>query len=214
MMKVPRCFSNLVALFGVLLAAGLISPAAADEGRKVKKSPLDHAVVFQDSISRDLPVRIRPFSAENADLGTGAKKNKPKYQKLAQEMQQDAPELMMSSLIKRLKKGGFDDVEQMEGDLSMPVECLIIEGEFTKLNPGSQSKRYMAGFGAGKSQVCGSGRVTNAHGDLLLKFDHCRHAAMGVFGGESEAQMTNDAEATGSNLAEFMAKWADGAYAD
>jgi len=80
------------------------------------------------------------------------------------------------------------------------------------LNPGSKSKRYVAGFGAGKSQVCAAGRVINAAGDSPLEFDHCRHEAMGLFGGQSEGQMTKDTEATGSHLAEFMAKWADGAY--
>ena len=89
----------------------------------------------------------------------------------------------------------------------------MIEGEFTKLNPGSRGKRYGIGFGAGKSQVCASGKVVRGvQGEVLMEFDHCRHEAVGIFGGDSEVQMTADSRATGSHLADFMGKWADGKY--
>lgn len=195
-----------------LALAIAVGPAAADEGQIVHKSPLDHATLYQKTISRDLPIRIQSFSTEEADLGTGAKKNKPKYRKIADEMKETAPDLLLTGLTESLKEEGFLDVAPTDSAEPMPKECLVIEGEFTRLNPGSQSKRYWAGFGAGKSQVCASGRVLNAHGNLLLEFDHCRHESMGMLGGESESQMAKDAFATGAHLAKFMAKWADGAY--
>lgn len=206
-----------VALVGmglVVLLAGAVGPAVATEGRTIGKSPLDHATLYQNSISKDVPVRIRMFSTENADLGTGAKKNKPKYQQIAEDMKANAPGLLLTGLTENLKENGFPDVGQMDSNQPMPEECLVIEGEFTMLNPGSQSKRYWAGFGAGKSRVCTTGRVVNATGDLLLEFNHCRNQAMGMFGGESEGQMAKDSQATGAHLAEFMAKWAEGAYAN
>jgi hypothetical protein len=90
---------------------------------------------------------------------------------------------------------------------------LLIQGEFTKLNPGSRGKRYGVGFGAGKSQVCASGQVVRGvEGEVLMEFDHCRSQAMGAFGGDSKNQMTKDSSATGSHLAEFMGKWAEGKY--
>lgn len=206
-----------VALAGmglVVLLAGAVFPVAASEGRPIARSPLDHATVYQDSISKHVPVRIRMFSTEDADLGTGAKKNKPKYQQIAEDMKASAPELLVRGLTENLKEQGFADVNQMDGTQPVPDESLIIEGEFTVLNPGSQSKRYWAGFGAGKSRVCTTGRVVNATGDLLLEFDHCRNQAMGMCGGESERQMAKDSQATGAHLAEFMSKWAEGAYAN
>ena len=204
---------SLTTLLALALVSQALSPLFAGEGRTVGKSPLDHATVFQDTISREVPVRIRPFSTEDADLGTGAKKNKPKYQQIAKEMQETAPGLLQTGLIQNLKELGFVDVEPVDGAQPIPEECYVIEGEFTVLNPGSQAKRYWAGFGAGKSRVCSTGRVVDAEGNLLLEFDHCRHEAMGLFGGESEGQMAKDSHATGAHLAEFMAKWADGDYA-
>jgi hypothetical protein len=203
---------NLMVCAVSLMLVVAVGPAVADDGRVIQKSPLDHATLYQDSISKDVPVRIRSFSTEEADLGTGAKKNKPKYRQIAEEMKQNAPEVLVTSLSENLREQGFSDVEPVDGDQPLPEECLVIEGEFTRLNPGSQSKRYWAGFGAGKSQVCTSGRILNANGDLLLDFKHCRHEAIGLFGGESEGQMAKDTHATGLHLAEFMAKWADGVY--
>ena len=191
-----------------------VSPAVAGDGRIIQKSPLDHATLYQDSISRNVPVRVHPFSTEEADLGSGAKRNKPKYRQIAEDMKENSPQLLLTSLTANLKERGFADVDQVDSDQPMPEECLVIEGEFTLLNPGSKAKRYWAGFGAGKSQVCATGRVINAKGDLLLEFDHCRHEAMGMFGGESKGQMAKDTHATGVHLAEFMEKWADGIYAD
>ena len=96
----------------------------------------------------------------------------------------------------------------------MPEEYLLVKGEFTVLNPGSRAKRYWAGFGAGKSKVCATGEIVDGSGKTLMEFDHCRHEAFGWFGGNSEQQMETDSRASGSHLADFMAKWADGKYAD
>ena len=50
----------------------LVPCIAGDEGREIKKSPLDHVILYQSSISKDVPIRIREFPTDNADLGTGA----------------------------------------------------------------------------------------------------------------------------------------------
>jgi len=188
--------------------------AQAGEGKKIKKSPLDRVVLYEFQISKDTPIRIREFPTDNADLGTGANENKPKYQEIAKEMQENAPRLVLEKVMEGLKEEGFEDVVAIQGDETIPDDALVIEGEFTKLDPGDRSKRYGIGFGAGKSKICASGKVVRGtQGEVLMEFDHCRSQAMGLFGGDSESQMTNDAEGTGSHMAEFMGKWAEGKYA-
>jgi len=192
----------------------VVSAALAGEGRKIKKSPLDHVILYESLISKDSPIRLREFPTDNADLGTGANQNKPKYQEIARDMQENAPKLTLQAVMDGLKEEGFTDVAVAKEDEAIPDDALVIEGEFTKLNPGSQGKRYWAGFGAGKSQVCASGKVVRGtQGDVLMEFDHCRNQAIGMFGGDSEAQMSKDSRGTGSHLAEFMGKWAEGKYA-
>ena len=56
--------------------------------------------------------------------------------------------------------------------------------------------------------------LSGAAGDLLLEFDNCRNQAMGLFDGESEGQMAKDPHATGAHLADFMSRWAEGAYSN
>jgi hypothetical protein len=201
----------------VILAACLlllVPFTLAGEGRQIKKSPLDYVILYESLISKDAPIRIREFPTDNADLGTGAKKNKPKYQELAREMKEKAPKLVLQAAIDGLQEEGFKDVAPAEEDATIPDGALIIEGEFTKLNPGSKGKRYGIGFGAGKSQICASGKVVRgAQGDVLMGFDHCRIGSGGWFGGDSESLMSKDSRGTGSHLAEFMGKWAEGKYA-
>jgi len=206
------------AMFGSAAALCLAlagEAVVAAEGREIKPSPLDRVTIYQDRISKESPVRVRNFPADNADLGTGAKQNKPKYQMNAQDMKENAPRLLRDALIYDLKEAGFTDVDVLENGAAAPANALVIVGEFTKLNPGSQGKRYLVGFGAGKSQICAKGRVVTGpdQGTVLMEFDHCRHEAMGLFGGEATGQMAKDSHATGSHLAEFMVKWAEGAYA-
>jgi len=205
----------IVQSFLVVACVLLLGPfIVAGEGRRIKKSPLDHVVLYEPLISKDAPIRIREFPTDNADLGTGAKENKPKYQELALEMKETAPKLALQALIDGLQEEGFNDVEFAEEDATIPDGALIIEGEFTKLNPGSRGKRWGVGFGAGKSQVCASGKVVRSgQGEVLMEFDHCRNQAIGFYGGDSEAQMSKDSRGTGSHLAEFMGKWAEGKYA-
>ena len=191
----------------------VVNSTLAGEGRRIKKSPLDRVTLYEPSISKGAPIRIREFSTDNADLGTGAKENKPKYQEMAREMKENAPKILLRSTIVGLLQERFSDVKAAAEGAEIPDAALVIEGEFTKLNPGSKGKRLVIGFGAGKSQVCVSGKVVRGvQGDVLMEFDHCRKA-IGMFGGDSEAQMSKDSRGTGSHFAEFMGKWAEGKYA-
>jgi hypothetical protein len=180
-------------------------------GRPVAE-PLDRATIYQNSISKSQPVRVHWFETENADLGTGANKNKPKYREIAEEMKQDAPKYLLEGIVEELRANGFEDVAEFSPEEELGDDCLIVKGEFTVLNPGSKGKRYMVGFGAGKSKTCTKGEVVTTTGKVLADFDHCRSQAMGLFGGDSEGQMLKDSVKSGSRFAEFMSRWALGSY--
>ena len=197
----------------VCMAASLTiaSNPSAPDGKPVG-GPLDRATIYQDSISKSQPVRVHRFSTDNAALGTGAKKNKPKYRLIAQDMKENAPEFLLEGIIDELTASGFEDVAEFSPDEEIAEDCLIIEGDFTVLNPGSKGKRYMVGFGAGKSKTCLEGKIVTPAGNVLADFDHCRSQAIGLFGGDSEAQMLKDSVKSGSRFAEFVSRWAAGGY--
>jgi hypothetical protein len=200
---------SFLAVLAVLVL--VVYPAVAGSGKKVK-GPLDRAVIHVETISSDAPVRIRTFPTENADLGTGAKKDKPKYQQIADWMQENAPGLLVEGFLGELEANGFSDAAELSGDEELPEDCLVVEGEFTKLNPGSQGKRYWVGFGAGKSKICIEGKIVSSSGEVVAEFEHCRAGAMGWFGGSSTKQMHTDVTRTGVRLASFMTEWSTGKF--
>ena len=89
---------------------------------------------------------------------------------------------------------------------------MLLEGEFTVLNPGNRNKRYWVGMGAGKSKVCVAGRVVTAGGEVLGRFSDCRSGSgmMAFTGGRSEGMMSNDVFRCAVNIADFLGAWATG----
>jgi hypothetical protein len=208
MPKIKNLIAALSTVALLALPAIYFSPA---EGKEIKGSPIDHAVVHEGSITKEQPIRVRRFESANADVGKTGKK---KYAHVATMMKQTAPESLMTAFIDGLKANGFKDVSELAEDSELPENSIVVEGEFTVLNPGSRAKRYWAGFGAGKSRICIEGRALGGEDAVLLEFDHCRFGAMGIFGGDAAKQMTTDAMRTGTRLSEFFRNWAVGAYAD
>ena len=82
-----RTSQIMISLTALLLtcASGVPRSMAADEGRKVNHSPLDHLVLFQDAIDRESPIRMQPFSADKADVG---KSGRHKYVDAARRMRE------------------------------------------------------------------------------------------------------------------------------
>jgi hypothetical protein len=197
-------------LFSALITLLPAAVLGVEAGKVIEDGTIDHAIVYAGSISIDQPVRIRLFDSTNADVGkTGEKK----YAHVATMMKLTAPTSLMRQLIVDLKAGGFQDVSELaEGD-DNPENAIVIEGEFTMLNPGSKAKRYWAGMGAGKSKTCVKGQVLDAGGEVLIDFDHCRIGAIGLFGGDAAKQMTTDAMRTGTRLGRFLVECAHGAHA-
>jgi len=199
--------TGFVAAFAVaiiIFAPGATS-GGAQEGTEIPGAPLDRVVVHVASIDKDTPLRIRRFSADNADPGHVKAKHRNEFE----TMKREGPEMLAGALVTSLRAAGFKDVEIIEGDEGLPASRIVIGGEFTVLHPGSQSTRVWIGLGAGKSKTCISGQITDQDGEVLAEFDHCR---VGVWWGGSEEQMRDDSQQTGEHIAAFLHEWAEGEY--
>ncbi len=170
------------------------------------------------AISTDISettILVETFTTEGADLGSGARKQKKKAYETAKIMKETAPRMYSEALRSRLTESGvFDTVIELTDDASR-ANALIIEGRFTKLSPGSRTKRWMVGMGAGKSKICIEGRLLNAAGEELATFEDCRSGvgAWSFAGGRAEGMMSNDIYQSAFGLADFVAIVARGEIA-
>jgi hypothetical protein len=173
--------------------------------RTVKDGALDEIKLYVDKLPTSTHAVIRQFSATDADIVKGEKKEETKT------MQADGPRMLADRFVAKLKElGPFTDVSVLEPDAAPPADALVVEGKFTELDPGSRAKRYFAGFGAGKSAVTVSGSVKAADGTLLAEFEHRRVGVMGVAGGDSLGKLTSDSKSLGEDIAKFLNTWATG----
>ena len=187
-----------------------LAPAAAAAGRHIEDGILDDVQLMADAVPGGAPVVVRPFSTDNADLGTGEEGGKDKRVAVAQQMKDECPLLLATHFVTELKKlGPFSEVSCADGDQA-PAGAIVVEGEVVLLDPGSRAKRYFVGFGAGKSKVEVKGTIKGADGGQLAEFRHRRIGAMGVGGGKSEKKMIDDCGSIGEDLAEFLSAWAKG----
>ena len=97
-----------------------------------------------------------------------------------------------------------------ENEQEIPKEptkpnAMILRGRVSEMTPGSRALRYFVGFGAGKSRVEIEGElVEQATSKILLKFKHARVSAMGLFGGDYEKFMVDDANNTCKDIAAML----------
>ena len=69
-------------------------------------------------------------------------------------------------------------------------KTLMLEGEITRLAPGSRALRYFVGFGAGRSKTQAETRFVDAQsGQPVLVIADRRVAAYGIFGGDSREHL-------------------------
>ena len=150
-------------------------------------------------------VVIRPFSATDADIVNGEKKEETRA------MQVRAPNVLNESFVPKLKGlGPFTDVSVLAAGAMPPADAIVVEGKFTEMDPGSQAKRYFVGFGAGKSGVMVDGSVKSADGTVLATFQQRRVGVMGVAGGDSMEKLVSDTKAIGEDIAKFLNAWVTG----
>jgi len=191
----------------ILACVAFCSTLAAPLAAEVK---LDSYRVSRDTAPAGSTVRVRTFDASEADLG---KQQKERHKEIARNMQLIAPIAFREALIQRLSESGaYASVAALDDDEANPEEGLLVEGRFTQLNPGSRTKRYMVGFGAGKARVCIEGRVLDAAGNELAVFNDCRSGTgmVSFVGGKAEGMMSNDVYKAAFNVADFLAQWAKG----
>jgi uncharacterized protein DUF4410 len=156
-------------------------------------------------------VAIKSFDASAADLGTGGKSGKDARQQEAKTMQNEGPRVLAERFVSTLEKSGpFKSVRVLKADEAVPDGALVVEGKFVTLDPGSRTKRYFAGFGAGKSSVKVVGTVKDSTGRTLATFEQRRIGAMGMGGGDSLGKLMSDSRSIGEDIAKFLAKWARG----
>ncbi len=195
-----------LATIGVGLAAcAAMTVFAQDRApiRTVKGGIVDEVQLYAEKLPASTRVVIRPFSATDADIVTGEKKDETKT------MQKDGPGILSARFVEQLKSaGGFSDVAALEPGAPTPADALIVEGKFTELDPGSQAKRIFVGYGAGKSGVSVEGSVKSADGTLLATFKQRRIGVMG--GGSNLQKLEADTKAIGEDLAKLLSAWAKG----
>jgi hypothetical protein len=127
----------------------------------------------------------------------------------AQMMQREGPRILAESIVQTLSVGGAYKVVK-ESEEAAPEGALVVEGRFTRINPGSRAKRWAVGFSAGKSGVEVEGTVKTSKGEVLAEFRHMRHSGIGLAGGDYMKFLTDDTRDVGRDIALFLKKWATG----
>jgi Domain of unknown function (DUF4410) len=173
--------------------------------RTLKDGILDEVKLYAEKLPAATHVVIRSFSATDADIVNGEKKEETKT------MQSDGPRMLNERFVMKLKElGPFAEVSALESASAAPDDALVVEGKFTELDPGSRAKRYFVGFGSGKSGVTVEGSVKTASGTLLATFQQRRIGVMGVAGGDSLGKLAADTRSIAEDLAKFLSTWGKG----
>jgi hypothetical protein len=158
----------------------------------------------------DAVIVVRAFDASEADLGTGAEGGNEKLVEAAKEMQANAPEILAEAMVKELKALEYFAGVLLDSGNAPAENTILLEGRFTVLNPGSRTKRYFVGFGAGKEQFEIEGVIKSPAGAILIEFRHDRGAVMGVAGGDYQKKMAAGMEHFGKDIAAFLYAWSRG----
>ena len=130
--------------------------------------------------------------------------------KLVAEM----PSFLQGELVRRLRESGLFTriVNANETDYTSGTEkALLLEGEITRLAPGSRALRYWVGFGAGRSKAQAETRFVDAQsGQPVLVIADRRVAAYGVFGGDSREHLRESFDDMARDLAKFLVRLSKG----
>src|SRR4051795_1474760 len=132
-----RVLSAVLAATGICLGVwGQADVAAQGSPVQVMKGGmLDEVKLFVQKLPSTRSVVMRPFSASDADITEGEKKDETK------KMQPIAPGILADEFVAKLKPmGPFTDVAVLSGD-AVPPDAILVEGKFTEMDPGSRAKR-------------------------------------------------------------------------
>lgn len=203
-----RSLVAALAVVGVCVGALQIAPVLAQGSpvQTVKGGILDEVKLYSAKLPETKVVVIRPFSATDADITEGDKKDETK------KMQDIGPGVLNDEFVGKLKAmGPFTDVSVLAAGATPPADAIVIEGKFTEMDPGSRAKRAFVGYGAGKSGVKVQGTIKSGDGKQLATFEQRRVGVMGgMAGGDSIGKLTADTTAIGEDIAKFLSAWATG----
>lgn len=206
-----RIWACVTALFLIGPGTSGISFAREKDPLNIEDGVLDEIHLKVSTIRAGVPILIRPFSTEAVDLGTGGEDAKnEKRSEAGKIMVKVAPDLLIEAFKSSiLESHAFGEL--LPPDIpTVPDNALVIEGRFTRIDPGSRAKRYWAGFGAGKSGVQVTGTVKDVSGTVLAEFTHMKHSGIGIGGGDYVKFLSDDTRDIGHDMAQFLAKWASG----
>jgi hypothetical protein len=192
---------------GATAPATSSSARTSTGGRTIEDGILDWVRLHgEGSHTMQTPIYMRLFSTDKANLGTGGDGGKETRASEAKTLQGQGPALLRETFLARASATGvsahvYDDAG------AIPPAAIVVEGEFVTIDPGSRTKRYLVGFGAGKSAIEIAGRFLTATGEVLAEFRHRRIGAMGMGGGDSLGKLLSDTKSCGEDIAKFAAAW-------
>ena len=197
----------------VCLTCLALGQAVGTPVRTIEDGVLDKMVLYVETLDNptSVPVVMRPFDASMADLGTGDKGGKETRQEEARTMQSEGPRVLAERFATALQNSGpFKSVRVLKVEEEVPEGAILVEGKFVTLDPGSRAKRFLAGFGAGKSSVKVVGSVKDSTGRTLATFEQRRIGAVGIGGGDSLGKLMSDSRSIGEDIAKFLGRWGRG----
>jgi len=202
-----RYFVAALSVAGVCLGVSRVAPVLHAQGspvQTVKGGIVDEVKTFVAKLPETKVVVMKPFSATDADLTEGDKKDDTK------KMQPIAGRTLGDEFVGQLKKmGPFTDVSLLADGATAPADAIVIEGKFVEIDPGSAAKRYFVGYGAGKSGVKVQGTIKS--GDkVLATFEQRRVGVMSGGYKDSMGKLMSDTIAIGEDLAKLMSAWGNG----
>jgi len=198
---------NHAGLAALVVSITMSFCVAAQKNEKVDaRETLNSVKILGEPPARGSVLLVRPFDASDAELGTGEEGGKPKQVEAAAKMQRDAPVILADEMVEELTALGYfsnvrlDTGEQLEN-------AVIIEGQFTKLNPGSRAKRYLVGFGAGREVMEIKGTFRGSKGEVLAEFTQERISVMGLGGGDYQKKMASGMRLFADDVRAFLEAW-------
>ena len=202
-----RYLAAALSVAAVFLDVARVMPTLHAQGspvQTVKGGFVDEVKLFVAKLPETKVVVMKPFSATDADITEGEKKDDTR------KMQPIAGRTLGDEFVGQLKKlGPFSDVSLLAEDATAPADAIVVEGKVVEIDPGSAAKRYFVGYGAGKSGVKVQGTIKS--GDkVLATFEQRRVGVMSGGYKDSMGKLMADTIAIGEDIAKLMSAWGNG----
>ena len=199
---------SLAALAALVASIAIAFSASAQKDEKVDVlETLNSVRLVGEPPPRGSVLLVRRFDASEADLGTGEEGGKDKQIEAAAKMQEDAPVILADEMVEEFAGLGYFSSVRLDTAGQPEPGAVIIEGRFTKLNPGSRAKRYLVGFGAGREVMEIAGSFRSSNGEVLAEFTQERISVMGVGGGDYQKKMASGMRLFADDVRKFIEAW-------